>query len=265
MKKFIILGFILSGVCFAEQSVYTDSDFVDPLAVAKKNSTEVLVLKQQISQLKEKIEGLNTIIQGQNSEIAQLKEKVNENNYEKIINQLSQRVAVLENKTDVLSAAKAAPTPVPVTHNSDTVKDDKKSNHDISSAVKKKEVKKTTYENIPNSKLYKDSVLNFTKMRLTKAKDGFKVLYKRGYKKASVNYYLGEIAYKRGNYKDAIGKYQKSATIDENANYMDKLLLHTALSLKKIGKAGEAKVFFKAVVDTYPESISAKVAKKYLK
>lgn len=256
--KYIILGsFMVVQLAFAEQSVYTNSDFVDPASIAKKNSTEILVLRQQISQLKEKIEGLNTVIQGLNSEISTLKQK-NSSNLEDIINQLSQRVATLESRPQQVQVVQKSVAPQVSNKESITVEKPKEK-----SAAKSE--KTVSFEGIDNKRLFKNSVLNFTKKRYTKAKAGFKELLKRGYKKAAASYYLGEIAYYRGEHKEAISKYQQSATANENANYMDKLLLHTAKSLKKIGKAGEAKVFFQAVVDGYPGSKSAREAKKYLK
>jgi len=253
--KLIIMIAIFGGVSYAEQSVYTNSDFVDPVSMAKKNSRDILILKQQISQLKEKIEGLNTIIEGQNSEIAALKQKSN-NNFENILNQLSQRVAALESRPQQVIVSKPSNT------SNIGVAEMESNELKNSPKVKKSNISLKT---IPSSKLFKDSVLNFTNSRLTKAKAGFKELLKRGYKKASDNYYLGEIAYKRGKFKEAISYFQQSATLNEDANYMDKLLLHTAKSLKKIGKPGEAKVFFQAVIDSYPNRPTAKEAKRYLK
>lgn len=252
VKYIILVTAVTSQILFAEQSVYTNSDFVDTGSMAKKNSTEILVLRQQISQLKEKVEGLNTIIGGLNSEISTLKQK-NSNNLEDIINQLSQRVAALESR----------PQSVAVVQKSAASKESNSAS--VSTQQIPKEKSKKSFSGVPNKNLFKNSVLNFTKKRYTKAGEGFKELLKRGYKKASVSYYLGEIAYKRGRYKEAISKYQQSATANENANYMDRLLLHTASSLKKIGKGTEAKAFFKAVVDGYPGSKSAREAKRYLK
>ena len=253
--RVIVVAIALNIASYAEQSVYTSNDFVDPVSIAKKNSRDILILKQQIAQLKEKIEGLNTIIQGQNSEIAALRQKSN-NNFETILNQLAQRVAALESGTK-----QRVMQSTPVT------KSEAVSNESSVATVKSTPVKRKneeSFQGLSSRELFKKSVLNFTKSRLTKAKKGFNELLKRGYKKASSNFYLGEIAFKRGGYKEAINYYQQSATLDENANYMDKLLLHTAKSLQKIGKSGEAKVFFKAVIDTYPNSRSAREAKKYL-
>ncbi|NPA28201.1 MAG: tetratricopeptide repeat protein, partial [Epsilonproteobacteria bacterium] len=87
----------------------------------------------------------------------------------------------------------------------------------------------------------------------------------RGYKRAESYFYLGEIAYKRKKYKDAIKFFQNSAILNEEAIYMDKLLLHTAISLNKLGKKREAKSFFQAIIDSYPDTQSAKEAKRYIR
>ena len=46
---------------------------------------------------------------------------------------------------------------------------------------------------------------------------------------------------------------------------MDRLLLHTALSLEKSGDKEQARNFFQAIVDGYPGTTSARIAKKHLK
>ena len=259
MKRVVLFCSLFAiSVLNAEQSVYADSDYIDPEVVAKKNSREIFILKQKISQLKESIDGLKTIINGQNTQIEQLKQKIEaSSNLEKIINQLSQRVAALESKglaTNVVSK------------DNNLEKPNTQANIKQNNPIKKEEKNITKIDKKLSSKeLYKKAVLDFTKSKLTTAKKEFSQLLKRSYKKAAVHFYLGEIAYKNGRYKEAITHYQKSATLDENANYMDKLLLHTAISLKNKGKNADAKVFFKAVVDGYPNSNSAKEAKKYLK
>ena len=247
--KYIIVLIALIGIINAEQSVYSDSDFVDPTDIAKKNSREIFKLKQKINQLKERIEGLKSIIDSQENQIAILKQKSNNSNLEKVINQLSERIAKLESRPPQVIKVKEKVTPSNIITNSKE-----------ETSPKEKKVKK-----LSNSELYKESVLNFTKNRLSEAKKGFKTLLNKGYKKAASSFYLGEIAFKQGRYKEAIDYYQKSATLNDSASYMDKLLLHTAIALKKKGKSKEAKIFFKAIIDGYPDSPSAKEAKKYIK
>jgi len=254
LKKYILSFALVTTFAMAEQSVYSDNDFVDAETIAKKNATEIFLLKQKISQLQEKIDGFKSIINAQQNEIIQLKQKSN-NNYAKILNELSQRVAKLENREPVVVAKSNIPT--------QTQNESKKQESKAEKSKKKEEPKIDT--KISSKELFKRSVLNFTKKRLTKAQKGFKELIVRGYKTASSNFYLGEIAFSKKRYKDAIKFYQNSATLNENASYMDKLLLHTAISLKKIGKNKQAKQFFMAIIDSYPDSPSAKEAQKYLK
>jgi TolA-binding protein len=246
--KSLILVAILATFAYAEKSVYSDADFVTSDEIAKKNSREIFKLKQKINSLNEKIEGLKSVISGLESELAQIKQTSNTQNLEKIINELSQRVAKLESK----------PATVTVQPKEESINTPKKE-------FKVTEKKEPPKKKISSSELYKKAVINFNNNRLSKAKEQFLELLKRDYKKASVNFYLGEIAYKRKNNADAISYYQKSATLNENASYMDKLLLHTAITLHRSGKKEQAKNFFQAVVDTYPQSASAKEAKKYLK
>ncbi len=247
----VLIAFL--AIAGAEQSVYSDSDFVDSDMIAKKNSREIFLLKQKVSQLKEQIEGLKSIIEGQATEIERLKSKDNSGLIE-AVNQLSKRVSKLESRpAQVVVKEQPSAERLPK-EESKTVK--------TKSASKEKEIPEQKPKS--SSELYKEAVLNITKNRLTKAKSQFEKLLSRGYKKASVNFYLGEIAYKKGRYKEAISHYQASASLNENASYMDKLLLHTAIALKKKGKSEDAKVFFKAVIDGYPGSKSAKEAKKYL-
>jgi len=261
--KVLLLSVVTVVYLNAEQSVYSDSDFIDTDKVVKQNSREIFVLKQKIGQLKEKIEGLKSIINSQANEISTLKQKTNNNNLVDIVNKLSERVAKLESKPATVV------TKVVKERVSDNI-DGTLSSKESKAKTKSSKIEDALAENPPSKKLskkeiYKNAVIDFTNKRYTKAKSAFSKLLSMGYKKDASSFYLGEIAYHRGKYKSAIVNYQKSATLNENATYMDKLLLHTAISLKKIGKSSEAKSFFQAIVDSYPNSPSAKEARKYLK
>ena len=253
MRNVLLITIFAITLGFSEQSVYSDSDFIDTDVIAKKNSREIFILKQKLSQLKEVVEGLKSIINGQANEIERLRQKVEATSHlEKVINELSQRVATLESR--------------PLSKENKSVEAPSKDIEIPPSPIKEEKKKEPKKEvKLSSKELYKEAVLNFTKSRLTKAQEQFKELLKRSYKKASVNFYLGEIAYKKKKYTDAISYYQQSAILNENASYMDKLLLHTAIALKKKGKNEDAKVFFKAVVEGYPDSRYAKEAKKYIK
>ncbi len=253
--KIVILILAITSLATAEQSVYSDSDFIDIDSVAKKNSREIFILNQKISQLKEQIEGLKSLVASQSDSIEQLKQKENKN-LETIINELSQRVATLESKpAQVIIQKKETPnraiegTVTPKSSNDTLIKEKSKSEPKVKSS----------------KELYKLAVLNYKNGKYTSAKKSFNQLKSRNYKRSSVSFYLGEIAFKKGKFKKAISYYQESANLNDKASYMDKLLLHTAISLKKKGRSDKAKFFFDAVVSGYPNSSAAKEAKKYLK
>ncbi len=256
--RYILILIMLAGVANAEQSVYSDANFVDPDAIAKRNSREIFILKQKISQLKENIEGLKSIINGQQSEIDRLKSAEN-NGLTDAVNQLSKRVAALEARPpQIIKVKEEVKAPV----QSASVLNNK-AEKPLSNEPAKEDKKKDT--GISSKELYKKAVLDFTNKRFSSAQSAFKKLLKRGYKKASCNFYLGEIAFNKERYKEAIGYYQASASLNENASYMDKLLLHTGIALQNKGKYSDAKVFLKAVIDTYPGTKSARLAKDRLK
>jgi len=256
MKKLIVLYCFATLLVVAEPSVYSDADFIDVESVAKKNSREIFRLKQKIANLSEQIEGLKTLLNSQENQIARLKQKTN-NNYTDIINKLAQKIAELENRlnnqqyTPKTTSTPQAPKELALKEQNQTP------------PTFPKELKKE--KKLSNKELYKQAVLDFSNKRYTSAKKLFQKLLLEGYKPAESNFYLGEIAFYRKKYKDAISSYQNSATLNEDALYMDKLLLHTAIALQKIGKRKEAKSFFQAIVDSYPNTPSAKEAKKYLK
>ena len=115
------------------------------------------------------------------------------------------------------------------------------------------------------SKIYSEGVRLFVKQRYDEARKRFLITDKKGYKPAASNYYLGEIAYYTKKYEDAIFYYKKSASLYDQASYIDVLLLHTAISLEKTGDRGQAKTFYQNIVDNYPNKKSAKIAREKLK
>jgi len=115
-----------------------------------------------------------------------------------------------------------------------------------------------------SSALYSRGVRLVGQHKYSMAKQRFDILRSRGYKKAATYFYSGEVAYRQGRYSNAIGYYKTSAGSDDKANYMPTLLLHTGISMEKTGQKSQAKNFFKAIIDSYPGSYSAKEAKKHL-
>jgi len=244
----------LGAFVWAEPFVYSGSSAGVNTQV-KKNKNAIYRLKQETARLREEIEGLRSIIEGLNSSISKLKHEKNRDN--------SSAVNEMANLLDKINQSYVSRDELrkALEETSSIVKNTKnKKNH------KKTNPRKTSkgLEGASSTALYSKGVRLVNKKNYSEAKKRFDILAKRGYKKAATHFYLGEIAYHTAKYNTAIEEYKQSAQLDENAGYMDRLLLHTALAFEQIGDKEQAKRFFQAIVDGYPGTSSAKVAKKHL-
>ena len=125
-------------------------------------------------------------------------------------------------------------------------------------------MKKSDLSGRSNADLFAQAKRMFSKKRYDDAKIRFQHLIKNHYKPATSNYYLGEIAYREGRYKDAIAYYKKSASLYDKSRFMPTLLLHTAVSFHRLGDRKQAKQFYESVAQLYPKSKEAKVARSNL-
>ncbi|MBS4069427.1 tetratricopeptide repeat protein [Sulfurimonas sp. RIFOXYB12_FULL_35_9] len=131
------------------------------------------------------------------------------------------------------------------------------------STNKSKTIKSKDSE-LPNADVEKKAKALYDKKSYVESVELYKELAEKNYKPALSNYMIGEIEYYRKNYADAIAYFKKSATLHSKAGYMPVLMLHTAASMEKIGDVKNAKVFYDAIITQYPESEHAKSAKSKL-
>ncbi len=103
-------------------------------------------------------------------------------------------------------------------------------------------------------KLYRAGSLN-------EARKLYQKLVDNNYRVASSLYMLGEIAYQKGEFKEAISFYKKSASLDEKASYMPVLLWHTAWAFRYSKDMTNYNKFLDSLVYLYPESEQGKKAK----
>ena len=135
-----------------------------------------------------------------------------------------------------------------------------KSKHSIKKIiVKKKNIKRTNKDNLALG------IKLFNKNYLTKSKPIFEKLVKNKYKPAQSNYYLGEIFFYKKKYKIAIHHFKTSMMLYDEASYIPKLLLHSAISFEKINDKDNAINFYGTLVDAYSETKEAIIAQKNLK
>ena len=273
VKTVAQLGWMLvtsSLLLQAEPSVYgfgsSESNTYTPRSSVNSKRT-LSALKQHIAQQDERIDGLTTIIEGLSASLNELQMKQ------------SHTPAVVESgqSNDALLQKLAAMI--------DDINENYVSKEELQKALgknsvyKKSVAKKSTaktsvksdnqekdsLQGKSNATLYSEGVRLFVKKRYAEAHKRFTVTDTKGYKPAASNYYLGEIAYYTKKYEDAIFYFKKSAGIYDQASYIDTLLLHTAVSLEKNGDKGQAKAFYKNIIENYSGKKSAKIAKQRLK
>ena len=101
--------------------------------------------------------------------------------------------------------------------------------------------------------------------KLDKSKEYFLYSLSKKYLPATSSYYLGEIAFKKNNYKDALGYYKKSVDLyPKKTSFTAKLLYHTAISFEKLNNKKTAKITLQKLISDFPDSKYANLAKKEL-
>jgi len=299
MKKSIatLLGssFLLFNFAYADEpSAYGAGDLQSStpygltseekvLLETKKNLEKVKVKtntqENKVNSLRERIDGLQTIIEGltrRNHEnkiaISRLKEMRGDDNsnldkYEKRVEAL-----VVQNSADLQKVQEHLEELNATITGSYATKAQLQEVVDSLNMFKKlvAEELKQIGKNQPSSldKLSKATILKkarayYNKKQYTKAITYYKYLLAHNYKPARSSYMLGEIYYYKRDYANAIAYFKESAKRYPKASYMPTLMLHTAVAMKKTGDKNNANAFFKALVKKYPSSKEAKAAKKY--
>ncbi len=258
MRPLLLVLWLGMTMVWAEPSVYGNSG---AYGSTKQNKNAILSLQEELAQLKQEVEGLKSIVEGLSITLNQAQQKEASSGSRsdaKLLQDLSAMIDRINSNYVSKSALKKALKSGKIATGSNKAKPASKEQ------PHKKEKPKSRLEKADSSALYSRGVRLVKKKKYSMAKLRFDILQKRRYKKASTHFYLGEIAYRTKHYADAIAYYKTSAGADENANYMDTLLLHTGIALEKRGDKSQAKRFFQAIVDGYPDTGSAKVAKKHL-
>lgn len=289
-----ILAALLMGVAFSvlnsqEVSVYgagnLDSQSPYGLTNGEKQILQNRQLSQNVSDIDsslseaiERIEGLQSIIDGLNARIAKLEKRVNdlesggvsaadsntsnseiaelrqyveqsraiqEANNQKITKALQDMGALID-KTNAKKPSQSDESKAKPSKSNDSEAQNEKSKPDFS---KQK-----------NADIANDAKKLFEEGKLQEAKDRFEYLISKDFRPAAANFYLGEISYQQKSYSNAIKYYQKSIELYDKADYTPKLLYHTAISFDKIKDTQSANRFYKALKLGYPESKEAKAS-----
>ena len=255
LKKIFLLGSVsLVSLLYAyEPSVYGagNMESATPYGLTQTeqavldNKKNLQKLFNKIDEQQRKIDGLTTIIEGQNREILELKEQI----------ATAPSQAVDNNETYILLYDMGQM--IDKINNSYVTKDELKK----ALAGSRLSSNRSSSTGGNSADTYRKGVQLFSKRSYRAANEYFLKTLAAQYKPASSNYYLGEIAYYTQKYNDAVAYYKKSASLYDKASYIDVLYLHTAISLDKSGKRDQAQGFYQYVIDNYPNKKSASIAK----
>lgn len=105
-------------------------------------------------------------------------------------------------------------------------------------------------------KLYKSNNLDDSKNLFLKLNT------QKGSKRASAQFYLGEIEYKNGEFKNALGYFQESINSDDKSSFIPLMLYHSAICLEKLNNKKDAKKVLDTLIKTYPKNYLVPSAKK---
>jgi TolA-binding protein len=284
--RYLFLALLLFSYGWAEVSVFGAGDLKssNPYGLSEsekviyankkatlQNQKEIRSLKLKIEQLNESLEGLRSVVDSLSEKIGQTGQKLYElDSQKKSADQ--DEVAVLKQELAEQKAQneKIVTALKKLTAMIDKINADYVSRQELNS-VKKKVTKRSSVKAEPKAKkqksnktLLNEAIKAYRSKKYDAAIDIFETLDQKNYKRATSNYYLGEIAYYQKRYSDAIVYFKKSASLYDKASYMPTLLLHTALSFKKLGETENARLFFEAITETYPDTPQAKIAHKNL-
>jgi TolA-binding protein len=279
----IFLLFGLSTTLFAEVSAFGAGDLKsdnpyglsesEKVVFSNKKSTlenrrAIKALKMQVRDLQESLEGLRSVVSSLSEKMGETGAKLHQLDQQpkgadaSEIAELKAELEAQKMKNEKIMQTLRKLTVMIDNINSDYVPRSELKNLKKKVTSKRSSVKK---EKTKSSKaMLAEAIKAYRAKEYEKAKALFETLDARNYKRATSNYYLGELSYYQKRYPDAIVYYKKSASLYDKASYMPTLLLHTGLSFKKMGEKENATRFFEAVVENYPDTPQAKIARKNL-
>lgn len=121
-----------------------------------------------------------------------------------------------------------------------------------------------TYESTLEEKstLFKEAKKDFDTKNYDSSILKFNKLVGLNYKPDEVKFYLGQNWYMKKVYPMAVVYYKDSAVLNDKAAYMPTLLLHSVISFENIKDNENAKSFYSTLIELYPTSNEANIAKK---
>jgi len=277
IKKLLLLSSLaISSILYAnEPSVYgagnIDSETPYGLTQTERtvleNKKTIQMLYNKINEQQRRVDGLSTIIEGQNKEIVELKEqlKYQEKSHAKDVQDANKSYALLLELGKMIDEIKNRYVTHDDLQNLQVENINSTTNTDLNNNLNSNVYTNSEISaDVNYAESYRQGVELFYQRSYQAAKEHFDEVLAANYKAAPSNFYLGEIAYYTHQYANAVSYYKQSALLYDSASYMDILYLHTAISLDKSGDPTQAKTLYEYVISTYPDKKSASIAKNRL-
>ena len=217
----------------------------------------------RISVLSDKVDGIQSVLDGINKSIYDNTVQIQQINEE--LDKNSERNITLENKvnsilyTTKLNTANIQKLQESVQELSGSIKE-LASLYNVDVSLKK--TNSFDYDGKPLAEVLKLAIGDYEAKKYDNAKGKFLYLVDKNHRPAQCNFYLGQIAFETKDYNGALYHYKQSNSLYKkakvNSSYMPTILLNSGLSLKNQGKNDEAEIFFKTLKESYPDSKEAK-------
>lgn len=262
------------GLTKTEASIYQNKKALQ--SVESKNRENSM----QLQTLRERLDGLQTIIESLNDKAQSNKMQMGE---------LSQTATGREEKLTVLTASVEANTVniaalkallETLAAQVDTINADYVSKEEYNRLVNEvnafkldmgktlKSVSTTKqadpYAGKSNKALAKEAKANYDKLYFKYAIPQYEELIRRNYKPALAHYMIGEMWHYRKEWSKALSYFKESARLYDNASYMPTLMLHSAECMKHTGDTDNARKFLQAMLAKYPDANEASAARAML-
>ena len=264
----------------------TEKVIVKNKQILKQNEKRIKKVDLSISELNQRVDGIESLLEGEGKKLNST--SINLNKYKKRFTrieetQIQDRLKVEQilkdhelqieaNSKNILVLKESMDKIVRLVNEINNKYVSKKEFDNLISLLDKKQQPKKTDKKSrikkptkSNKILIKEVRVLFKKDHFTKALPILDYLIKKNYRPAECNYYMGDINYYRKKYKNALYYFKKSMTLYDKADYIPKLLLHSAISFDKLGDDENAQNFYNTLVDIYPDTKEAKTASNKIK
>lgn len=233
-------------------------------------------VRAEVGTIQEQVEGVRSVLEGTNSRINQMNTNFIEfdkrisfneenltllkNDFEELKAQFSQNLATQEKNYKEIKKILSELSSLIDSINSSYVPKSKFDEYSKTKQSPKQDIKSKNFEQISSKELMQTALKDFQDKNYEVSKQKFQTLVSRKHKPARNSYYLGEIAYNQKLWQEAIEYYQTSISLYDKAEYIPRLLYHTAISFDKLGQTQEANQFYKVLKTDYPETKEAKAS-----